>query len=81
MVFPFPIYDPVDIMDSDPDAPKTKPAGSSKGESELTSAPLVLVIVPGVTVEPFSSLALLQHKSLVFVMFVNGSVGGLNADV
>ena len=38
------------------------------------------VIVPGVTVAPVTE-ELLQHKSLVFVMFVNGSVGGLNDEV
>ena len=36
------------------------------------------VIVP--TVVPVVE-ELLKHKSLVFVMFVNGSVGGLNDDV
>ena len=38
------------------------------------------VIVPGVTVEPVT-VFLLQHKSLVFVMDFNPSVGGLNDDV
>ena len=38
------------------------------------------VIVPGVTVEPVVD-ELLQHKSLVLVMFVSGSVGGLNDQV
>ena len=39
---------------------------------ESVSLPL-LVIVPGVTVEPAAEL-LLKHKSLVLVMFVNGTV-------
>ena len=38
------------------------------------------VIVPGVTVEPVVDESL-QHKSLVPVIFANGSVGGLNDDV
>ena len=37
-------------------------------------------IVPGVTVDPVVD-ELLQQRSFVFVMFVNGSVGGLNDDV
>jgi hypothetical protein len=67
------------ITFSDPDSPKTKPAGSSNGESVDAVVPSA-VIVEGVTVEPVVEL-LLQHKSLVFVMFVNGSVGGLNDEV
>ena len=37
-------------------------------------------VVEEVTVEPVN-VFLLQHKSLVFVMFVNPLVGGLNDDV
>ena len=37
----------------------------------------VLVIVPGLTVLPVGDESL-QHKRTVFVMFVNGSVGGVN---
>ena len=58
-------------------SPKAKPAGSSKGLSGLAVGSPLAVIVPGVTVEPVVD-ELLQHKSLVLVMFVNGSVGGLN---
>ena len=38
------------------------------------------VIVPGVTVAPVTD-ELLQHKSLVLVMFVNGSYDGVKFDV
>ena len=38
------------------------------------------VIVPGVTVDAVV-VDPLQHKSLVFVIFVNGSVDGLNDEV
>ena len=70
------------ITFSDPDSPKTKPAGSSKGLSVLAVGfpPLVKLRVPGVTVAPVIEL-LLQHKRTVFVIFVNGSVGGLNDEV
>ena len=67
-------------MFSDSDAPKVKPAGSSKGLSVDAVGELLAVIVPGVTVEPVTEL-LLQHKSTVLVTLVSGSVGGLNDDV
>ena len=46
----------------------------------LAAASYSAFIVPGVTVEELAE-APLQHKSLVLVMFVNGSVGTLNEDV
>ena len=46
----------------------------------LAVGELLAVIVPGVTVEPVTEL-LLQHKSLVLVTLVSGSVGDLNDDV
>ena len=61
-------------------SPKTKPAGSSNGESIDAVGSPGSYSVTGDTVEPVTEL-LLQHKSLVFVMFVNGSVGGLNDEV
>ena len=46
----------------------------------MLAVALLLVIVPGVTVDPVTEL-LLQHKSLVLVIAVKGSVGGLNDSV
>ena len=57
---------------------------SSKGVSPAYATvillPLFCEIVVGVTVDPVTVLEL-QHKSLVLVTLVSGSVGGINDDV
>ena len=61
-----------------PFSPKLKLVGSSNGVSVLAAgSPSALSVNPveAVTVE------LWQHKSLVLVIFVNGSVDGLNDEV
>ena len=60
-----------------PSSPNLKPLGSSNGVTVLEVGSPLAVIVPGVTVEDVVDVPL-QHKSLVLVMFDNGSVGTLN---
>ena len=74
------MYSPVAITLCSPSAPKTYSAGSTNGLSVLAVGVLVLLIVPGVTVDPVTD-ELLQHKSDVPLIFVNGTVDGLNDDV
>ena len=81
MVFPFPTYDPVLIIPWSSFPPNLNAAGSSNGLSEVfivtvaSDTKVFGVTVAEVVLEP------LQHKSLVLVIFVNGSVGTLNDEV
>ena len=77
--FPFPTYDPVDITDSEPDSPKICAAGSLNGLSAFAVG-LLLAVIVGPTVLPVVDESL-HHNRVVLVMFVSGSVDGLNDDV
>jgi hypothetical protein len=67
------------ITDSDSDSPKTA-SGEVNGLVPVVFGLPLALSVPDATVDDVAKSPL-QHRSLVLVMFVNGAVGAVNADV